>query len=82
MSQYDQQLKGEAKLYARYMDDILREIETRNIEEKMKEINAYHPNLKFTVERENENSLPFLDMKISRSDCKLLLRIQKRPIPV
>ena len=71
LSQYDPIIKGEAKLYFRYMDDIIREINTENIDSKLLEINSLHPSLKFTMETEIDCSLPFLDMKIIRKDCEL-----------
>ena len=67
MSQYDQIIQGEAKLYTRYMDDILREIKHANADQKLAEINALHPNLAFTIERETEGRLPFLDMQVIHS---------------
>ena len=54
-----------------YKDDIVREIKTGEIEEKLHKINHYHPNLKFTIERETQNSIPFLDMKIMRIGSSL-----------
>ena len=71
LSQYDPIIRGEAKLYFRYMDDIIREINTENIDSKLLEINSLHPSLKFTMETEIDCSLPFLDMKIIRKDCEL-----------
>ena len=67
LSQYDPRIRGDAKLYARYMDDILRSIKRAEVQQKLAEINSYHPALKFTIEEENERySLPFLDMLIIR----------------
>ena len=71
LSQFDAQIKGNAKIYFRYMDDIVREIPENQIEQKLEEINNYHPSLKFTLETETEKSLPFLDMKIIRKDGQL-----------
>ena len=71
MSKFDRPIKGEATLYARYMDDIIRNINRDIIEMKLNEINDFHPSLKFTIEREKDQSLPFLDMKLLRSDKKL-----------
>ena len=71
LSQYDPKIRGEAKLYFRYMDDIVREINKEHIYSKLEEINSYHPSLKFTMETEINNSLPFLDMTIIRNNCKL-----------
>ena len=67
MSQYDQIIQGDAKLYDRYMDDILREIKRGDAEQKLTEINALHPNLSFTIERETEGKLSFLDMQFIHS---------------
>ena len=71
LSQFDPKIKDDAKLYFRYMDDIVREIKTENIDQKLSEINSFHPALKFTIEKETDDSLPFLDMRIIRKDCKL-----------
>ena len=64
LSQFEDIIKGNAKIYDRYMDDILMDIKQPSVEEKLKEINNLHKNLQFTIERENDKSLPFLDMKI------------------
>ena len=52
MSQFDDQIKGNAKLFARYMDDILRNIKRQHIENILHELNNIHPALKFTSECE------------------------------
>jgi hypothetical protein len=49
------------------MNDILREIKHANADQKLAEINALHPNLSFTIERETEGRLPFLDMQVIHS---------------
>ena len=64
LSQYEETIKGESKLYYRYMDDILKEEKKEKIEQKLEEINSLHSNLKFTLEREKDGELPVLDMKI------------------
>lgn len=71
LSQFEETIKGDAKMYDRYMDDILRDIKLSQTEDKLKEINSLHPNLKFTAEQEKQEQpqihmgkLPFLDMKI------------------
>ena len=71
LSKFDTQIRDDATLYSRYMDDILRNIKTNEITEKLDEINSYHPNLRFTMERENENCIPFLDMKLINAGGKL-----------
>ena len=70
LSQFEDVIGGDAKLYDRYMDDILREIPESRYEEKLKAISDLHPNLTFTGEAEqvkpqtSVGTLPFLDMSI------------------
>ena len=64
MSKFDNEIRGDAKLFSRYMDDILREIKKNEIDQKLEEINCLHPNLSFTIEKEKDGTLPFLDMLI------------------
>ena len=71
LSKYDPIIKGDAKLFARYMDDIIRTIKRDQIDITLRQINELHPSLKFTIEQENEVGLPFLDMMIIRQNRRL-----------
>ena len=54
-------------IYGRYVDDIL--VGARSfycIEELATRLNAVHPNIQFTVEFENDDSISFLDIKIEK----------------
>ena len=64
MSQHDDRIAEGSKFYFRYMDDIIRDIKKEDKGRKLEEINNIHPSLKFTIECENEGSIPFLDMRI------------------
>ena len=64
LSTFDNIIKGNASLYTRYMDDILRDNERSLIAQKLNEINFLHPTLKFTVETETDGAIAFLDMKV------------------
>ena len=55
LHKFDNKIKGDAVLYERYMDDILRDIKTERIDEKLDDVNSYHANLKFTIEKEKIN---------------------------
>ena len=68
LSQFDSDIKGNAKLYFRYMDDIIRDISSNKLQEKLQEINSYHESLKFTQEEESDGILPFLDMSIRHNE--------------
>ena len=71
MSKFDAEIKGDSTLYSRYMDDVLRDIKSHQIDNKLIEINRLNPSLKFTVGRETDSSIPFLDMEIHRRNGKL-----------
>ena len=64
LSQFENTIGADAKLYERYMDDICRESKLRLVDSKLAEINNLHPNLQFTLEREENNKLPFIGMEI------------------
>jgi len=58
----EESMKVTSALYARYMDDIIMIVNKIDVEPKLREINHLHPALHFTMERENEGTIPFLDM--------------------
>ena len=52
-------------MYGRYVDDVLVCATSIDcIERLSNRLNAMHPNIKFTVELENQGSIPFLDVRI------------------
>ena len=71
LSKFDPIIKDTAKIFDRYMDDIIREINRHQIQEKLREINNLHPKLKFTMEMEENGCIPFLDIKIIHTDNHL-----------
>ena len=64
LSQLESTIKGNARIYDRYMDDILRNIKRIEIETKLLQINALHENLQFTHEMEENHRLPYIGMEI------------------
>ena len=54
--------------WLRYVDDTFVIIEEQYISEFHQHINQIDPHIKFTIEEEKNNSLPFLDVLITRSD--------------
>ena len=71
LSKYEPAIKDDAKLFERYIDDTLRTIKESLIENKLSEINSLHPNLKFTLEVEQNCKLPFLDICIEHHENTL-----------
>ena len=64
MSQFDSTLQGTSSLYTRYMDDILTENDKDLTSSRLSDANSLHPNLGFTLERENNGRLSHLDMRV------------------
>lgn len=55
------------KIWLRYVDDVFASIEEENkATEILKFLNQQHPNIKFTIECEQEGKLPFLDTLVYR----------------
>ena len=68
-------------VWLRYVDDIycLFNIPKAKILEFHLRINKWHANLKFTVEFELNNSLPFLDVLVTRKEDKLITSLYRKP---
>ena len=74
LSQLENSVKGEARLYFGYMDNILKERKSQHAIQELNNIDALHPNLKFSDKIENEHhDLPLLDMKIHHDHEKGIL---------
>jgi hypothetical protein len=55
------------KLWVRYVDDIFATMDNKEQAERILSfLNAQHPNLRFTIEHEANNKLPFLDTSVER----------------
>ena len=66
--------------WVRYADDM--GVVTKKIheEELFDHVNKQHPNIKFTIEREDQdNSLPMLDLKVIRTDNRIVTDIYWKP---
>ncbi|XP_066927934.1 uncharacterized protein [Clytia hemisphaerica] len=67
LSKFEEFIKDDAKIFERYMDDILRSIKRQHIDQKLIDVNddeKIHKNLKFTLEIEEDGKLPFLNVCI------------------
>ena len=71
LAKFEPDIRDNAKLFERYMDDIIREIKVQEIHAKLEAINRLHPMLKFTMEKEEDGKIPFLDMEIIHKDNHL-----------
>ena len=66
--------------YFRYVDDILIFYNSHisNIDDMLYEFNNIHTNMKFTIEKETNNKINFLDLSIERTSNNLQLGIYRK----
>jgi predicted cupin superfamily sugar epimerase len=67
--------------YHRYADDILIIYSGHytDIETTLDEFNRLHPKIKFTMEKETQNRINYLDLTITKEDNKLTFGIYQKP---
>lgn len=72
--------KFNPKLIIYYVDDSLCIIKRNKTTSLLQELNTLHPNIKYTIETENHNSISFLDIQIHRKDDgNLFTNLYKKP---
>ena len=79
LSQFEPIIKDTAKIFKRYVDDIIRSIKKSQISAKLEEINNLHPNLKFTIEIEKDCRIAFLDLEIINTNGSLSSTWYRKP---
>ena len=68
------------KVWYRYVDDILYVFNNRrNLTDFLSRINKVHPNIHFTIEREKNQSLPFLDLLLFRQNSRYVTTTYRKP---
>ena len=66
-------------LYRRYVDDtFLLFREEAHIQNFLTYLNSQHPNINFTVEKENNGSLPFLDIDVNRVNDEFVTNVYRK----
>ena len=74
------QKQDEICIWKRYVDDVLAMIPKDNVNTFLDYINSFNVNIQFTTEIEENNSIPFLDLQISKDLSGLLsFSIYKKP---
>ena len=79
LAQFEPSVRDDAKIFKRYVDDVIRSIRKDGVDAKLTEINSLHPNLKFTVERPQNGRIPFLDMEIINNNGHLSSTWYQKP---
>lgn len=57
---------------SKYVDDIFAIIKERDKETILNTLNNYHTKIQFTIEMEQNNSLPYLDVKMHRNNNRII----------
>ena len=66
--------------YFRYVDDTYTIFKTEaECDTFLKRLNGLHTALHFTFEKEENNSLPFLDVLVEKSDTRFLTSVYRKP---
>jgi hypothetical protein len=66
--------------YQRYVDDIFLLFNNSGSIDQFKQyMNNRHPNMNFTSENESENSLPFLDVYVTRQASQFITSVYRKP---
>ena len=67
-------------LYDRFVDDTFSIFNNQSeVDPFLVTLNSLHPNLKFTVEKEVDKSLPFMDVKAMKRNGKLIRTVYRKP---
>ena len=65
--------------YKRYVDDIIAVFENETqARDFLEHLNSRHPNIKFTIECENDKKLPFLDVLLDRTEGHLITSVYRK----
>lgn len=84
MSHFETEFKRNAKyfpkVWIRYVDDIFAIFNTDlfDLDEFLVELNSKFPTIKFTIEKENKDRLPFLDVLVIRNNNNLEIDIFRK----
>ncbi|XP_062713449.1 uncharacterized protein LOC134290345 [Aedes albopictus] len=75
MSDFEEELQKEKifpRIWRRYVDDIFAVVKERYLTQILQLLNTRHSSIKFTIEKETNGTLPFLDLMITRKDDNTL----------
>lgn len=75
------ELNFDIKILKKYVDDIFMMVPATQIDQILAIFNGINQHIQFTCERENDNSIPFLDMLVRRhDDGKITTEWYRKPI--
>ena len=72
-------LEQEICIWVRYIDDVFALVKHGSINKILNAINDFNTRIKFTHEIEDDSGLPFLDLKLFRSNGKIATKVYTKP---
>lgn len=66
------------RVWCRYVDDVFAVVKKEHINIVLEKLNSISRHIKFTLEIEKDNKLPFLDLEISKEDGRLSFDIYRK----
>lgn len=66
-------------LWKRCMDDILAIVPATHVDNALTILNSLRPSIKFTLERETDRSIPFLDLRLTRLLGSINISVYRKP---
>ena len=70
------------RLFHRFVDDIItvvKSMKRTDAQNLLIHLNKQHPRIQFTMEEETNGSLPFMDVRFTRQQGKLLREVYRKP---
>ena len=67
------------KIWKRYVDDTFTILEKDYVDSFLQHVNSQQPTIRFTMEIEKDNNIPFLDTSVSRDSNGLLASVYRKP---
>lgn len=74
------QLPFEIPFCKKFVDDLILSIPIGEEDSVLQIFNNYHPNIQFTIEKESNNSVPFLDTLVIRNGNTIITDWYRKPI--
>ena len=70
------------RFWRRYVDDVFAVVKKNTADEILQHLNTLSPTIKFTLEKETDKKLPFLDLLIINNNGKIEFDIYRKPTHV
>lgn len=82
MGELETEMSGESwfpRFWRRYVDDVIAIVNKEEVQGLLQQLNKRHTKIKFTVEVEQNESIPFLDTRLIRENGKIRIDVYRKP---